>query len=41
MLEHVIHSSNAVMDDILYYMSTIDIQSIKVESSYNRIEETV
>ena len=41
MLEHVIHSSNAVMDDILYYMSTIDIQSITVESSYNRIEETV
>ena len=41
MLEHVIHSSNAVMDDILYYMSTVDMESIKDDSSYNRIVETV
>ena len=41
MLEHVIHSSNAAMDDILYYMSTVDMESIKDDSSYNRIEETV
>jgi replication factor C subunit 3/5 len=30
MLENVIHSSNAVMDDILYYMSTFDMQSINI-----------
>jgi len=33
MLEHVIHSSNAVMDDILYYMSTIEFESLQIESS--------
>ena len=38
MLEHVIHSSNAAMDDILYYMSNTDMQSINIEQCYNRIE---
>ena len=37
MLENVVHSSNAVMDDILYYMSTRNIKSISKSNTTEQV----
>ena len=39
MLEIVVHSSNAGMDDILYYISTSDIQSIQIDDCNRMVDE--
>jgi DNA polymerase III delta prime subunit len=41
MLENVIHSSNAVMDDILYYMSTSDMQSTNIDECSHIVNECI